>query len=63
MTNAQRLRELAKKCEELATIAWSDDMRKRHTELAASYHRMADREDWLDQQPPLTSKTRSRLPA
>ena len=50
MSNANRLRELAKKCEDLATVAPSEEARKRQIALAARYRRAADREEWLDQQ-------------
>ena len=51
MSNAVHLRVLAEKCEELALVAPSDDVRKRQIELAASYRRLADREEWIDAHP------------
>jgi len=57
MSNANRLRELAKKCDDLATVAPSEEARKRQIELAAQYRRAADREEWLDKQSaPMTEK-------
>ena len=48
MSNANRLRELAKKCEDLATVAPSEEARKRQIALAARYRRAADREGgWI----------------
>ena len=50
MRVADRLRVLAGKCDDLAKTAATDEIRKRHASMAASYRRMADREEWLDAQ-------------
>jgi len=49
MSNARRLRDLAQKCERLAKTSPNENMRRRHGELAASYRRLAEREDWIEQ--------------
>ena len=49
MSHARQLRDLAQKCEQLAKTSPDEHMRKRHWELAASYRRLADREDWIEQ--------------
>ena len=61
MSNAAQLRELASKCEELAKIAPTKVVKDKQLSLAASYRRMADREDWLDRQhfPSLDEKLKS----
>ena len=48
MSNAERLRFLAEKCDELARTARNDNIRDRHLDLAASYRRLADREQFLE---------------
>ena len=48
MSNAERLRFLARKCDELASIAHNNNIRDRHLDLAASYRRLADREQFLE---------------
>ena len=50
MSNANRLRDLANKCDEVAAAATTEEVRKRQTDMAAAYRRMAVREDWMDQQ-------------
>ena len=50
MTNAERLRFLARKCDQLASSAPNENIRGRHLELAASYRRLAEREDFLEGQ-------------
>jgi hypothetical protein len=48
MSSAHRLRELAKKCDELAKNAPNDEIRQKQQSLAESYRSMASREDWLE---------------
>ena len=50
MTSAQRLRVLAAKCDELATSGPSEEIRQKGANLAESYRRMADRDEWLESQ-------------
>jgi hypothetical protein len=50
MSNATRLRALASKCDELAEAASTKAERDKQRMLAQSYRRMAEREDWLEQQ-------------
>ena len=58
MSNATRLRALAAKCDELAKAASTKAERDKQLMLAQSYRRMAEREDWLEQQslPPSKEK-------
>ena len=63
MSNGWRLRELAKKCEELASVAPNDQVRARQLELAEGYRRMAAREDWLEQHSYPLSREREKATA
>jgi hypothetical protein len=49
MTIAERLRFLAQKCDELARTAPNENIRDRHLGIAASYRRLADREQYLEE--------------
>ena len=49
MTIAERLRFLAQKCDELARTAPDENIRDRHIGIAASYRRLADREQFLEE--------------
>ena len=57
MSNAERLRLLAKKCEDLAKRTPDPNVRSRQLELAASYRRLADKEDYLEAYPPQKKTT------
>jgi hypothetical protein len=51
MKIAERLRVLAQKCDELARTAPNENIRDRHIGMAASYRRLADREEFLAENP------------
>ncbi len=51
MSTAERLKFLADKCEQLASVAPNENIRERHLDLAASYRRLAEREHFLESQP------------
>ena len=48
MSNSERLRLLAEKCEDLAARTPDPVVRTRQLELASSYRRLADKEDFFD---------------
>ena len=51
MSNTERLKFLAEKCEQLASLARDENIRERHLDLAASYRRLAEREQFLEKHP------------
>jgi hypothetical protein len=61
MSNANLLRELANKCDELAREASNVDVKLTQIRLAASYRRMAAREEWIDTHP-LPERDRKTMP-